>query len=594
MDRGDGMTVTTETAATSGAAEAPGKPFDPSEGGFLSNGTIAFLIFLLGVVTGFPAATLGVAFFIDNAVPVFGAIVGVLVIALSIIGLILVFRKRIWAAIFKRGEVEAARIATPLTNVARFTAEQKLGEAALAARELVEMGISRYAWITTRRWMLATLTALVAAIAALAGAALLFQQNQLLRSQADLLAEQNQRISEQTTLLQAQIQLGEAQRSTSIVPEILSIGAAIGEETALLVTDERPVPIFFANELSLALRARIIAATNAARPYRHLISALSGLSQIDLIAAAVKRRTDLPTTIADYQAWQERQPLAVPLEALGAPAGDLTDREVSPERGQLISLLFNSRILDTEELSFNGADFSFAEVHQPALGPMTFRHAKLRFADFSNIELQDVNFGAAFLDHTRFRFSRLSGVKFSSLRPAEIVPPFSPDPAVPLWHTQMNGVDFNGAYIDKSHFVGIQALGAIFDNTIILDTSFNDAALAASTFRNAVLHGCTFEGASLASVDFDGAIVFEPDFLETLAASATNFVAGRYRLEAISFADMEYHPHALDAPEELVAALVSGEIIPYRVVRIADFETPSGPSSTGFFASEEGPAAEAQ
>jgi len=564
-------------------AAEPARQAERRSWGFFSNGATAIMIFVLGVLTGFPAATLGVGFFIDNAVPVFGGMVAVLLIALTMMGLVIAFRRRIWQALFRRGEIEAERIAGPLASLVRFAAERKVDEATLAAREVAELAIARISWVLTRRWMITTLTALVAAVAALAAAALLFQQNQLLRAQADLLAEQNNRISEQTILLDTQIQLGEAQRSTSIVPEILAIGAAIGEETSALADDGRPASIFFAGELSLGLRARIVAATNAARPYRHLVSGRSGLSEIEIVAAAVKRRTDLPGTIASYERWQQSQPLARPLEELVQPSDQLTDRETSPERGQLISLLYNSRVLDTEALSFAGADFSFAELHQPELGPISFRHGRLRFADFSEIALQEVDFGAAWLEHARFHNAKVIDVRFSSLGSDEIAPPYARDPALPVWHTRMSGADFTGAFIDGSRFVAVEALAANFDGAFVGECDFTNASLSASTFREAILFKSSFEGASLASVDFDRAIVFDEDFLEQLATAAGGtFLAERYRLDPMTLEEIADHPHGLNAPQELRDGLTNGTITPWRVVRTGEFETVPDSADSSF------------
>ena len=47
---------------------------------------MALLIFVLGIAVGFPAATLGVGFLVDNAVPMLGALMAVPVIVLAITG----------------------------------------------------------------------------------------------------------------------------------------------------------------------------------------------------------------------------------------------------------------------------------------------------------------------------------------------------------------------------------------------------------------------------------------------------------------------------------------------------------------------------
>ncbi|MEX0860390.1 MAG: pentapeptide repeat-containing protein, partial [Cucumibacter sp.] len=382
----------------------------------------------------------------------------------------------------------------------------------------------------------------------------------------------------QTTLLQAQIQLGEAQRSTSIVPEILAIGAAIGAETAVLATDGRPAQVFGAAEFSLSLRARIIAATNAARPYRHLVSSLAGLNEIEIVAAALKRRTDLPTTIADYETWRASQPLARSLAELGEPSSELTDREVSPERGQLISLLYNSRILDTEELSYNGADFSFAELRQPVLGAMSFRHAKLRFADFSGVEVRGTNFGGASLDHARFRGATIVETDFAGIPGADIEPPYLANPAVPVWWTLLNGADFSSSFIDRSKFGSTRAFAANFDSAYVGNSDFSNAALGASTFRNAIIDDCLFEGANMSSVDFSGAIVFDAAFLDKLAAAAASqsFVRERFALEPAPFEVVDTHPQAMNMDPAIIGGIADGSIPAFRVVRVGEFESDPG------------------
>lgn len=552
--------------------------------GFFTNGAAALTVFALGVAAGFPIATLGIGFFIDNAVPVLGGLLAALVAVLIAVGILIAFRKRIWRALFRRGEIAVEQLAGPLANVVRYVAENRVGEATASAREFAELAIARYSWLMTRRWMVATVTSLVVAIAALAGAALLFEQNQLLRAQSALLSEQNDRITDQTALMQAQIQLGEAQRSTSIVPEILAIGAAIGEETARLVAAGHGPDGFGADELSAALRARIIAATNSARPYRHLLSPLAELNEIEIIAAAFRRRTDLPITLADYEQWQLTQQLMRPLAELGMPTNELTDREVSPERGQLITLLYNNRIQDTAHLSFAGADFSFAELRQPLLEAMSFRHARLRFVDFSGVEIRDVSFGGAALDHARFRNSTIVRADFGGIANDAIQAPFSPNPALPIWMSALNGAEFTGAFIVGSSFVSAQAFGADFDDAFLLDTEFGGAALGAATFRNAMIFECDFTGANMSGVDLSGAIVFGADFLTALQAMADgqSFVASRFALEAVTADTVSQHRRFNDIDPAIYEGIDNGTLQAFRVVQVGPFESNPGRATTVF------------
>lgn len=487
---------------------------------------IALAVFLLGVMSGVPLALFGFEFFVDNAFLIFAVLVALLVLASLIVAVVVTFRRPILRTVVRRSDVEMERFAGPLANVARFAAEQRVNEATEAARELGELMLARYAWVATRRWMVATITAFIAAIATLAGSALLFQQNQLLRGQTALLQEQTDRLTDQNGLIGQQIQLGDAERATTIVPEILTIGALMGAETAALEKDGRKAPLFLDAELSRPLRARIVAATNAARPYRYLDQGLTRASDQDINAMALARRIDLGKVqrgIADWRA------SAAELDATGD--GGLIDRPVSPERGQLLVSMFNLRVLTTETLTFNGADFSFAEVHAQSFGNMSMKHANLRFADFSRTQLRYMKFGAAYLDQARFRQSVIANSDFSGIASADIALPQQADPSVPMWYTHMVGADFRGAVISDSDFSN--SLGA--------------------------------------AIDFDGAMVFDADFLGKLEVDAAPGTFRRDRFEIVPVSANELAA----APNFVQLTNMDGfdpSAKAYRIKRVKPFE----------------------
>ncbi|MEO3385479.1 pentapeptide repeat-containing protein [Mesorhizobium sp. CAU 1741] len=532
--------------------------------------TMAFVIFALGLLAGFPIAIFGFDLLLDNAAPLFSILLGLFAFVVLITVLILAFRRPIWERMFRYGQVEMDRFAQPLAEVARFAAQQKAPEATDAARNLAEMVLARYSWVVTRRWLVATLTGFIAAIAALAGSALLFHQNRLL-------AVQNERITEQTELLVTQIELGEAQRSTSIVPELLSIGDALGQETSALRraanadnqgNDGEEAQIVLADyDLSNALRARIVAASIAARPYRYLVSSLTRASEEEITRQALQRRTDLTNIVESLGEQQRRSD-----EVLGATPEDgrLTDRVVSPERGQLLVMLYNSGVIETEYLTFNGADFSFAEVRLRTLAQMSFQHALMRHADFSGIVLNSVDFGAGYVEGARFRRSELISVRFAGIASDAIKPPMKSDPGVEVWNTHLAGADFTGARLFATTFADSQALAVAFDGALIANTNFRNASIAASTFRHAMIWDCDFSGAYLQSVDFDGAIVFKDSFLDDLAAVAQpgTFVPERFELEPLGAGELASHPHS--AYFWRVEGLEQSRA--WRVRRVGEFE----------------------
>jgi len=542
-----------------GAEEAAGPKTKGAGRDFItgmSNVGAAILVFVLGLVTGFPLASTGADFFTQYGAQVFATLFSLLTAALILIGIVFIFRQQIWARLFKRGEIEMERFARPLADVARFAAAQKVEEATVAARDLAELVLARYAWISTRRWMIATVTAFIAAIAALAGSALLFQQNELLRVQGDLMAEQTGRLADQNAMMAYQIELGEAERSAAILPEILDIGAAIGTEAAAMwARDNAPATVA---GLSDALRARLVAATNAARPYRYLRSPLASLEDNQASVAALLRRTDLPVAAIVRESLRRD---GVDVDNLAQGTGQLIDRPLSPERGQLLGILFNALLFDTETLSGQGADFSYAEVRVPVLSLMSLRGAVLRFADFSRIALTEVGFARATLDQARFRAATLSQVDFSAAAGA------GPDTD---WAARMSGADFYRARIVDTVFRGVQGFAIDFDRALLHGVSFETAMISGSTFREAVIGTADFSGADLKSVDFDQAIVFDAAFLTRLAAEAADgtFDAGRFRLEPMPATERDAHP--LSAEFFRLGPLAEGQA--FRVVRVGAFQ----------------------
>ena len=526
-------------------------------------GGSALLVFIIGVACGIPAAIFMPGFLTDHGSVVLGIVLGAFLFVTVVLALIFVFRQPLWRWVFKRTEVEVTRFASPLADVARYAANQKVEEATAAARDFAEIALARYAWVTTRRWLVASITGLIAAMAALAGSALLFEQNKLLRAQSELLVEQNTRIDEQNGLLRTQISLGEAERSASIVPELLTISSLLGEETGRLAGDGRPGSVFFLSELSEPLRNRIVAATNVARPYRYL--AATGVESRDgqaVTVAALARRTDLAERLKSLPGWSDPP----------ADATDLIDRPLSPERGQIITMLFNAGIYQTELLSFRGADFSHAEIRLPTLGLVSFRHATLRFADLSWLRIVEAKFGAAWLEHARFRHAIINRADFAGIPGDKIEPPFASDQSSDMRPTQLAGTDFSGAVIAATTFANSVGLAVNYDDAALVDCDFSGAVIAAGTFRNALLMDVKFEGADLKSVDFDGAIIFEPDFPGRLNREAApgSFVRDRYVAEEVDLAVPEAHPGWIELSNHYDPARLEG-VTAYRLRRVKDF-----------------------
>ncbi len=532
---------------------------------------LPILVFVLGVMTGFPIAIFGFDFLIENAAIAFAVLFGLLFLVTVAGVAIIALRKQIWQRLFKYGEVELHRIGEPLGEVVRLTSERRIAEATVAASDLARFVMAHYAWIATRRWIIGAVTGFVAVIAALAGSALLFQQNQLLRVQGELMRQQTERLTEQTRMLEAQIQLGEAQRSTSIVPEILAIGADIAAETG-----ELPVsaPAGTAASLSSRLRGRIIAATAAARPYRYLRYELDA-SDDEIVAATLAGREDLAGLRRELGAALEARQTQwdVEVSTLAMDSAALADRIVSPERGQILAMLHSAGILDIDQLTADGADFSFAEVRAPVLSNMSLRLGYLPYADFSRVVLNDVDFRGGRLVQARFRKARIVGGRFASIPNAEVAAPFSPNLAGTHVFTRLVGTDFGLAKLFECDFGSVLAIGARFEGAAIFVTDFAGASLDGVSFRNAILFTVGFQGVDLSTVDFDGAVALQPDFLDLLQAQAApgSFDRGKYVLEPLGEDALATHPN-VDALAELPPELLRTT---FRLRRLAPVEPAS-------------------
>lgn len=527
---------------------------------------IGVVVFALGLACGVPVALFAPNLIDQHGGTAFAAILIVLVAAALTLAILYLLRGPIFRWLLRRIGVEVRDLSAPLSELARHAAARRLPETTAAARNLAELAIARFLWLSSRRWLVASITALVAAVAALAGSALLFEQNRLLRNQSELLTGQNQRIDEQSELLRTQNSLAEAERNAVIVSQLIELAERMAGETGRLPLPPgaKPgdPPVHFLDELSPDLRAGLVAASNAARPYRFLRSAIPDSSDhAAMLHQALRRRAELPKVAR-----------LLGMEDPAAVDSSLVDRPLSPERGMILTLLRNHGIRDTEGLSFSGADFTAAEVRNTQLELMSLRHASLGYASFDHIPMQECQFGGAFLQLARFRHGKLKHCVFSSLPAGEVRPPYRAEAGMPLLGTQLAGADFGDAILFLDQFEDIQGLAMNFDRAVISGCNFDRATLAASTFRQSVLYATDFDGADLHSVDFDGAIVFEADFLERLQAQASpgNFRRELFVQEAVSAEEFARHPNYNNFNDEIPAeAYADGHI--WRVRRIADF-----------------------
>ena len=223
-----------------------------------------------------------------------------------------------------------------------------------------------HSWMSFRRWVVTIFNTLFVSFAGLLGTVLLYNQNKLL-------TQQNAFIQQQTYRLDQQTYLQEAGRRSSLIFLMGNLLDAIDRE--LKADIGRPG----VRDLSPQIIGQIVALSTSLRPYRYLEN------------------------------------------------GSLVDREISPERGQLLLSLVNSEI-DNSALRriFLSADFSYAELSEAVLageylGSINLREANLSKANLngasailvgailSKANLSDTDLREAIIEQTDFRGASLYG-----------------------------------------------------------------------------------------------------------------------------------------------------------------------------------------
>jgi len=549
-------------------------------------GLNAILFFGFGIAAGILMAFSGLGYLQNAAALVATVFLSALMVILLLGVILYAARRRIWTRLFGFAEVQIDELADPLGTVAERALAGDAAGATRAARDLVAVVLARYAWITTRRWIIASLTGLIAAMAALAGTALLFQQNQLIAVQSGLLTEQNVRIAEQTDLIAQQnalaaqqVQLAEASRNAALAVEVTTIAAALGGVLDQIAADYQaatgtPLTGLFnaitTEDLTRDLVLRITSVSRAMKPYRFLDLGLRAQSQKDRTRIALQaRRAELPNTyarLAAYYGWTDPDPTT-----------PLIDRPASPERGQLLTVLLGAGLRNIEGLNSAGLDLTFAQMTNANILLMTAQGGLLDEADFTGSYIVQADLGGASLENARFRACVIRETSFAAVTADRLRPPY-PASMAPM-STRANGADFAGAVLTDTTFKGAQLLAARFDGALGVRTGFAEADLGLATFRGTILLAPDWRGANLKSADFDGAILFGADPLADLAAQAAagSFRAERFRADPVSRDDLMAIPLVSQSLTREEVDQITGGAAAVRLIRVQPFDDGAPP-----------------
>lgn len=561
---------------TASPQETPPKPA-PRRG---TGALLGLLIFGFGLAAGLLIAVAGTGVLEDSAGLILTVFLAAFFVVALVGGVIVLFRRAILRRLTGVAETQIESFAAPLGRVAQSTIARDPSGATDAARELIQIGLARYGWIATRRWIVTSLTALIAALAALAGTALLYRQNSLIEIQSALLAEQNDKIREQTALVRQDVELAEAARNAALAVEITNIAALVGDAAAKsaaayldagasgAVVD--PVAAMVnvldpVRDLDRALILRIVSASRAARPYRFLDTGLRPDDPNDKMRVAMAgRRADLPQAYARMAGafgWAE-----------AAQEAALIDRPASPERGQLLQVLTFGGVRNLEILNHFGLDLSFAYLPDAELALLSVQNGRLSYADLSGSHIVESDLGGASLENARFRRATISRSAFSSVATDRVRAPYPVENAP--FATRAQGADFSGAVIRETAFREVYLTAAHFDGALLDRPDFTGADLSAATLKGAVLIAPHFSGAALKSTDFDGAILVGGSLasLQSDAAEGT-FDAGRYQVETLAWEEVMAIPIVFQTLERKeIEARVAGGAAPIRLKRVKAFE----------------------
>jgi uncharacterized protein YjbI with pentapeptide repeats len=554
---------------------------EPPSSKWLSS-AFGLLVFGFGIAAGVLLSFSGTAALEGSASFVVTVFLSAIFI-LTLVGVVAyALRRPILRFLFGVATTQVETFANPLADVADAALIKDFNRMSAATRHLVQMTLARYAWLSTRRWIVASLTGLIAAMAALAGTALLFRQNELIAVQTDLLRVQNERVSEQNELLRQEVELAEAARNAAVADQITDIAALLGgilDKTAKRMAAEAPadkpitedaarlVPVINPYlDIDPAVLMRITAASRAAKPYRFLEQPLRAHDPGDKFRVAMQsRRAELPVTYGRMQqayGWGETSGVA-----------QLIDRPASPERGQLIETLTRAGLRDYELLGFYGLDLSFAYAEDIQLFGLSMQGLMLSYANFDRAQIIGVDFATAALENTRFRRAQIGDTQFRGLPYSQLkAPRNAPDDAISP--TALSGADFTEAVITNTDFSRLNGGAMDFDRATLIDTRFDGAALGATRFNGATFLGVSFAGSDLSSVDFDGVFVFDVGALDQISAGAVpgTFRADRYEIAPV---DLVQALGSYSATISLSPAMIedrTGATDAWQIRRVKPFE----------------------
>ncbi|MFZ1677001.1 MAG: pentapeptide repeat-containing protein [Saprospiraceae bacterium] len=181
-------------------------------------------------------------------------------------------------------------------------------------------------------------------------------------------------------------------------------------------------------------------------------------------------------------------------------SGSVSERILSPERGQLLLMLCKMKI-DSGSLKKIMLQTSFAGA---VLRDADLREADLRFVDLTRADMKDVNMEGANLIEAEMRSANLWGANLTDAKLNKV----NLTTADMRWSV-LNGADFKTAYLHgadmssaqlrKTDFTGSDLQWAEFSGSILHESNLTGTNLASTNFTKAQLENSILNGANLTS-----------------------------------------------------------------------------------------------
>jgi Uncharacterized low-complexity proteins len=398
-----------------------------------SNNEKLFIGLFIGLLIGVPITLFGLDFLSDNVTTLtLFLLTGIFIVGIATL-IIAKYQDQIFNTIFGKVQTNFNSITEHGFETINSITKGDEENARRSSKKFILEASAWYSWVSLRRWMLGAGITLIAAFAGLLGSVLLFRQNNLLSEQTKLITDQNALILNQNKKIDIQSYLLESQRRSGLIIELTSILESIPKESEpnTKLIDERI-------SLPQSLRGRIVALSRALRPYYYV-------------------------NISNNEKWTFGYTSLNLKDSLSAPT--LTERPLSPERGQLLLALVNSNVYMPEIIDMQ-PDFSSADLRGITINQLDLSNINLKYADFTGADLFNVNLSNAKLNGAIFDRANLIGANFKS--------------------SHCNDTRFIESRLNNTYFEECSLSNSIFRRAILFGIEFKNALIKEANILDAI------------------------------------------------------------------------------------------------------------